>query len=522
MGLFSLANLFRRMPSFHGFSPSLMAMGRPVLLTSFAVAGLVVGLRSIGLFEGLGLALYDQFVRLQPALPSDDRLLVVEIDEADLQALSEWPVSDATLAQALAVLQSQQPRLIGVDVLRDIPIGDGRDRLLAQLQETNVVTACKVNSDSGPGVPPPTELPPESVVFADLAIDPGGTLRRNLLYLTPPPPEDSAPSHVCNSSDTVISLSFGAALNYLAGEGITTSFTDNNQLLIGSTLFPALTPNFGSYQGVDVAGYQIMMRYRAEANSVPVVSLTDVLQGQVADELIRDRIVLIGYTTPLDGDEFYTPYSVGRDDQQKMPGVIVHAQSTSQILSAVLDERSLMAAWPLSAEIFWIVGWSLATGIFVWYVKRPSRFIVGVVILSGAAYGIALLLFLQGVWVPIVPVLVSIVATSSGVVLVERFNRGGYGQQLVNQVKTFLHIDIDIDQEKLNQQVTEITETDYFQDLQNSAKTLRSRSNQSSQPANSEAAQKPEPNSSDGLDYFTDLKAEAEKLKRKSDSSHTE
>ncbi|MEO0987849.1 MAG: CHASE2 domain-containing protein [Cyanobacteria bacterium J06639_14] len=520
MGLSSLVNLFNRVPGFNRLRSPLIAMGQSVLLTSFTVTGLVVGLWTLGIFERPGLALYDQFVRLQPDRPPDERLLVVGINEADLQGLTEWPLSDATLAQALELLQVHQPRVIGVDVLRDIPIGGGRDRLLTQVQATNVVIVCKVSSASDPGVAPPAGLPPEAAVFADLVVDPGGTLRRSLLYLNPPPPPSPAtPSHVCNMPETVVSLSFGMALNYLAGEGITASFTDDDELLIGSTLLPALTSNFGSYQRADVAGYQLMLRYRAEESSVPMVSLTDVLNGQVADELIRDRIVLIGYTTPLAKDDFYTPYSISRDDQQKMPGVIVHAQSTSQILSVVLDGRSLIADWPLLAVILWIGGWSLATGVFAWYVKHPARFIPGLLVLSGTAYGAALLLFWQGTWVPIVPVLVTVVTTSSSVVLVERFNRGDYGKRFVDQVKTLLHIDVDIDEAKRHQQVAEITETEYFQNLKRTAKALRSRSKKNSPTSNAEATN-PDAESATTQDYLADLKAKARQLKHKPDSSH--
>ncbi|MGF1536676.1 MAG: CHASE2 domain-containing protein [Elainellaceae cyanobacterium] len=509
-----LANL-SRIPGFDRLRSAAIALGQPVLLTSLAVSGLVLGLRAVGVFERPGLALYDQFVRLQPPQPlegPDERLLVVGIDEADLQSLGEWPLSDDTLARILEALQVHQPRVIGVDILRDIPIGAGRDRLLGQLQQPNVVIVCKVNSASDPGAPPPAGLPPESVVFADLTVDSGGTLRRSLMFVNPPPLETpAAVSHVCNSPGTVVSLSFGAALNYLAAEGIAPSFTEAGQLVVGETPFPVLTPDFGSYRGTDVAGYQTMLRYRAEEGSVPVVSLSDVLDGLPAEQ-VRNRIVLIGYTTPLAKDDFYTPYSAGRDDQQKMPGVVVHAQSTSQILSAVLDGRSLVSEWPLAVEVLWIGGWTLVTGLFAWYVKRPSWFVAGVVMLGGAAYGSALLLFLQGVWVPLVPVLTSIAATASGVIMVERFHRSDYGKRLVNQVKTFLQIDID--EERLDRQVAEITETEYFQDLKSTVETLRSQPIEALEPLETESS---EPN--DGLDLLADLNAEVQQIKRQSDST---
>ncbi|NEQ96150.1 MAG: CHASE2 domain-containing protein [Cyanothece sp. SIO2G6] len=460
----------RRVPA------SVVNMGQSVVLASLVTTGLVLGLRTIGIFERPELALYDQFMRLQGDRPPDNRIVVVGIDEVDLQTLQEWPLSDASLARLLASLQEYQPRVIGIDILRDIPTGPGRDALIEQLQQSNVLSVCKVNSTHNPGVPPPQELARESVVFSDLVVDPGGILRRSLLFLNPPPlPIPAATPNVCNTPETLTALSFGSVLKYLDAQDIANySFDEKNQLRLGQTLLPPVTPNFGGYRGADAAGYQVMLRYRAEENSVPIVSLMDVIEGRVADERIRDRIVLIGYTTPLAKDDFYTPYSVGRDDQQKMPGVVIHAQATSQILDVVLDGRSLMRPWPLPLEILWIYGWSLAMGMFAWSVRHPAWFSSGLLLILGTAYSLSFLLFLHSAWIPVLPTLVSIVMTASGVVLVDRFSNSDYGKQVVKQVKTFLHIDID--QKKLDQQVSEITETDYFQDLKNTVKSLRSQS----------------------------------------------
>ena len=479
-----------KLKSFDPLNSPMAKMGRTVLLVSCTITGMVLGLRALGTLESPELALYDQFIRLQPDRQPDDRLLIVGINESDLQTLQEWPISDLTLARAVEVLQTHQPRTIGIDLLRDIPIGDGRDRLLEQLLQKNVITVCKVNSSEDRGVAPPAELPVQSVGFSDLVVDPGGILRRSLLMVSPPSSSNGdQTSHLCNDPDnTLLSLNFDAALRYLEAEGIEASFNEENQLEIGSVVLPALTPNLGGYQAADAGGYQIMLRYRAEEDIAPIVSLVEVLEGQVADDLIRDRLIFIGYTTPTAKDEFYTPYSFGRSDRQKMPGVVIHAQSTSQILSLILDGKSGITGWSLPTEMLWIYGWALASGILAWYLRNPVWFGIGVSVVGGAAYGISLLLFTQGVWIPIFPTLTGLAITSVGVVLLDRFNNSAYGQKVYKKVKTFLNIEID--QEKLAKQVSEITDTDYFQDLKSSVKDLRSESSSSTSKAE---IQKPSP-----------------------------
>jgi hypothetical protein len=306
-------------------------------------------------------------------------------------------------------------------------------------------------------------------------VDPGGILRRSLLMTGIPEPESQfLKQHPCNQSGvTLLSLSFRAALRYLESQGFKADFDEKNQVKFGLQVISQIRPYSGSYQRADTGGYQLMLRYRASKQAVEEVSLTDLLIGKVEEEQIRDRIVFIGYTTPQAKDDFYTPYSVGKEDEQKMPGVIVHAQSTSQILSAVLDDRSLIWVWSNGVEIIWIYTWAIIGGFLGWYFRHPGIF--AVIFLGGAAilFGLCWLTFIQGGWVPLVPAGITLLGTAIGVILLDRFNNSAYGKQVYQKVKTFLRLEIEIDENKLQEQVSEITETDYFKDLQDKVKTLR-------------------------------------------------
>jgi adenylate cyclase len=518
-------------------NPTAVEMGRSVLLPSLVITALLLGMGRVGGLQGMNLAAYDHLIRLRPDEGEDNRLLIVGITEADVQTRKEWPISDRTLAQLLEKLEAQQPRAIGLDVIRDVPIEPGRAELLNQLQQSDrLITVCKVSASNDPGFPPPPGVEPESVGFSDLVIDPGGTLRRSLLVVVPPLPESGVPlvSHLCsqpttsdNQPNTLLSFGFQLALTYLAEEGIQPELTEADELKLGSTLLPRLQPTSGGYQNADASGYQIMLDYRSPDRVAPQVSLTDVLADRVKPELIRDRIVLIGYTTPQAKDEFYTPYSAGATDSQKMPGVVVHAQSVSQILSAVLEGRPLLWYWSNAQEGIWIFGWAVVGGVVAWYVRHPLKFGGAIAIAGGIIYGTCFLLFLRGGWIPLVPGAIALNAAAAAVILVDRFNRSTYGQTVYRQVKSFLKLDIEIDQEKLEKQVAEITESDYFQDLQQKARALRSSagthspaaSSSKSTPSNNHAADpsplKPTTQSeaADELDYFQKLRQETKRLR---------
>lgn len=532
-------NSSRRFPRLADVGESLIRLWRPLLVTSLLVTGGMLGMRYLGLMQSAELAAYDQLMRLQPNEPEDERILVVGITDSDLQMLQEANISDRTLAQALENLAQHQPHTIAVDIFRDFPHEPGWQELTQTLrQNSNIVIICKASATDDPGTAPPPNTPAENVGFADLVVDPGGILRRSLLLMGTID-YDFPVQHLCNQpNQTLLALSFQAAMRYLADQGRPMDFTDEAQLVLGSTEIPQIRPNTGGYRGADTAGYQIMLRYRSETQAVPEVSLMEVIRNQVDPKLIRDRIVFIGYTSPLLKDTFYTPYSAGKDDKQQMPGVIVHAQSTSQLISAVLDNRPLIWVWPQWIDILWIFAWSLVGGILGWYLRHPAAVVLFLFLGGGVIYVSCALIFTQGGWIPLVPATLTFLGTAVGVVLLDRFNNSAYGQRVYRSVKSFLRLDIEIDEKKIAQQVTEITETDYFQELQNTVERLRDsdvlpNTDQISRPLSSanelnallESKPEPEPtlekddDSEYELDFIQQLNQQAQQLKQTIDGA---
>ena len=447
-----------------------------VAWASLGATGMVLVVRSLGLLQGMELALYDQLLRLRPDEGIDHRILVVGITEIDIQSRQEWPLSDRTLAELLTRLDLYQPRAIGLDLFRDVPLNPGHEALVSSIAQSDRLWAvCKMSSADNPGIAPPPGLSPEKIGFADVVVDRGGILRRSLLLASPPEFEGQRPQvHPCNTPGTaLLSLGFQVAMAYLIAENVPIAQTEADEIQLGDQVLTRLQPSAGGYHGIEAQGYQILLNYRSAQTPVRVVSLTDVLSGQVDPAWIRDRIVLVGYTTPQAKDDFYTPYSEGLQDDQKMPGVLVHAQIASQLLSAVLDQRPLLWFWSGGIEAGWIFLGSLAGSLFAWYVRRPAWFVIGMVGAMGGFYGLAYGGLLLGGWIPLAPPLLSLVMAAGGVLLLDRFNRSDYGQAMYHQVKTLLRLEVVIDEHKVEQQVAEITESDYFSDLQLQAKMLR-------------------------------------------------
>jgi adenylate cyclase len=377
--------------------------GVKLALVGLSVIGLVGGIRYTGSLQSQELAAYDRLVRLRPDAGIDPRLLVVAIDEADIEAQQQWPISDGILAQAIEKLNQFEPAVIGLDILRNVPTQPGRDSLLQQLQKPNVVVITYLGATKKESVSPPPGVPKQRVGFNNIVIDPDGIVRRNLLFAS-------------DGKSTFRSFSLQLALNYLNSKNITGQTISPQHYQIGKAIFTKLHPNFGGYQNIDARGYQVLLNYRSRQQVARQVTLTEVLNGQIDPNWVKDKIVLIGVNAPSVKDLYYTPYSAGEPNKRTMSGVILHAQMVSQILSAALQERPLFWEWSEPAEILWIGVWAFAGGLLAWKVHNPLILALSSLGVMGSLYGAAVLLFWQGGWVPLAGPALAAILTGSVVI----------------------------------------------------------------------------------------------------------
>lgn len=468
------------------YKPSLF-FARSVLIASAAVTFSLMGARHLGILEPLEISAYDQMLRWRPDEQPDSRLLVVGITEGDIQKLKQWPISDRKIAEILQKLDKMQPAVIGLDILRDVPLGDGRKELTKVLQKSDrIIGVCLVTNGGpeNPGSPPPPGIPENRVGFADFAVDPGGILRKALLFMKPPKIEarTSTEKHLCNDSSQVLaSFNLQLTLRYLQGQKIFPQLAPDQSLWLGKTQFKQLKSNDGGYRNADVRGYQILINYRSRRQVANQVTITDVLEGKIDPKLVKNKIVLIGYTTETVRDFFYTPYSARQQNNQFMPGIVVHGQVISQILSAVLDNRPLFWFWPEWAEILWISGWSIVGGTVASRMAHPGRLalIFGAMLSGSFACGFGI--FMLGGWVPVAGPALALIVTGGSIVSADRFNKAGYGKVISDRVKQVFKIEID--QAKKEEQVAEIIESDFFKELQIKKDLLRDSKKETSEKA---------------------------------------
>ncbi|MEH2113281.1 CHASE2 domain-containing protein [Nostoc sp.] len=394
-----------------------------IFVTSLGVTAFIWGVRQLKWLQPWELRVYDQMLRSRPAEAPDRRILLVKITDEDLKR-EKWTLSDRTINQLLNKIESYQPRIVGLYLFQP----ENNNLATKEQNEDRIVSTCLFSSLGRDEIPPPPNFPIDNVGFSDVVPDSENdqTLRRSLLF--------------ANSTDKkcTTSFAFGAlvAINYLDKQGIKYNFTEKGDFQLGKTLFPRLQANSGGYQHLDADGYQILLNYRHPNSLADQVTLTDVLSNRVNPSLIKDRLVIIGTTAAnMPPGGFYTPYSALPDQPARMPALFIHAQIASQLISTVLDGRSLIWYWPNWAELVWIWGWSLLGSFLAWRSQNPLLLlVVGTITLLGLVL-ICVALFLQAGWIPLIPSALAFVISSICVIAYTNYQNQRQTQVIILQVE---------------------------------------------------------------------------------------
>jgi len=371
-------------------SPTMVSLGLGILACL-----VVVGLRSAGYLQFVELASYDAFLRVKErhTVP-EPRLVLVQIMEEDIQRIQQWPPSDDRLADLLEAILSYHPRVIGLDLYRDFAVPPGNKRL-NDLLANNESIFCIEKFGGTPEsrvLGPPVLRGTERIGFSDVTVDSDGVVRRGLLFLD-------------DGQSFSMSLPLRLALAFLAKDGITPQAGEPNPeyLRLGSTTFIPFEANDGGYVDADAAGYQYLLDYRGGVGRFTTYSMSDVLDGHVDPELIRDSIVIAGVDSVSVKDAFLTPYDRFAGAGQSTSGIAVHAYETSQLLRAALNGDAAIRVMHDWQENLWVLLWGALAAILGQFARSGLRFslfaVGGLVVLVAITY----FAFVQGWWLPVAP-----------------------------------------------------------------------------------------------------------------------
>ncbi len=382
---------------------------RYVAITTPAVALTVIVASTLGWFQLLEWTTLEHFFAIRPSEKPEKRILIVTVDEQDITKVGKWPIPDAVLAEALKKIKAYQPAAIGMDIYRDLPVEPGHQELVKVMQTTpNLIGIKKLVGDKV--APSPTLSKLDQIALADLLSDTDGKIRRALLFAGD------------ENGQTLVSLAAHLSIIYFEQRGIQLASDESGKSVrFGKAVTHSLTGKEFGFRGADLRGYQILLNYRTFNSDFDTVKLRDVLSGNLSEEQVRSRIVLIGTTARSVNDFHNVGYIRSlRNKDVRMAGVVIHAHLVSQILSAALDGRAMINVLSSEGEWLWILFWSFTGSCVSWKLLqvnlRKRRFwglsILGISIAVGilivSSYGS----FLIGWWIPTVSPVIALISSA--------------------------------------------------------------------------------------------------------------
>ena len=290
-------------------------------------------------------ALRDLQHQVSASLQPENRVAVIDIDEASLQRLGPWPWPRQRIADLLEILlATYQVRGIGVDILFPEPADPAGDARLALLAEHAPVTLAQIFDYTVRSAPlqqgqlsggQPARADPAQVVAAHGYIANHAGLRQarclgNIGYRP--------------DSDGV--------LRRLAP---LTRFQGRDYPLFAATVLDCAQPpgSVSFLPQLDEATWRIPYPHQWQAYTV--ISAADILQQRVEPALLNGRYVLVGASSLSLGDHVSTPLA------PLNAGVLVHAASLSALLDVQQGNgqhpwhgRGLLALWVLASALLFV------------------------------------------------------------------------------------------------------------------------------------------------------------------------
>jgi CHASE2 domain-containing sensor protein/two-component sensor histidine kinase len=400
-------------PGWSAFSPLLSGE----VLFGLSVIGLVVVARMIGLVQFLELVTFDTFLRSRPAEPTDSRIVIIALDDTDIQQLQRYPASDRELAELLQQVQAQKPAAIGLDMAREVSYYEGRAELEAVFRSSpNIVGAKQALLKSGQTqIQAPRVLPAEQTGLVDSLRDfqVDNQQRRVLLGTWD------------LNRDYQYSLGIRLVSLYLKRQEIEleNGIRDRDAFRFGNVELPRVQASTGAYTNVHPDGDQMVLNFRSGMQPFQTVSWRQVRSQKIASDLFRNKVVLIGITAASVKDSSPT-YATPTQQFGLIPGVEIHAHETSQILSAVLDQRPLIEVWSDAWEYVWIIAWGTIGMVLGMKVRSLWKMLLVMAFLNLAIVAGSFALLLQGWWIPVVPAILALALNGVAPSLALIYRRG--------------------------------------------------------------------------------------------------
>ena len=288
----------------------------------------------LGGFQELELRVYDYLTQAKPYFADSantNPISILLLNENDIHQHGPYPFSDGFISLILQRIENFKPRVIGLDIYRETPTGEGTENLINTVNYfNNIIVINKFKSSNEPGVFVMSELDnPEKTGFSDLLADGDGIVRRGLLYLD-------------DGQTNQRSFALQLALSYLKPANITEEYANpaSKTLQLGRAVFTPLESNDGGYVNADARGYQFLLDFTQPPDSFRHFSVDELLGDSLNPSLIEDKVVIIGVSADSIHDDFSIPTRNASGYHQSITGTELHGFIANQLIYAAVSGLS--------------------------------------------------------------------------------------------------------------------------------------------------------------------------------------
>ena len=116
---------------------------------------IIIIIRLLGGFQFWEWMLLDTFLRIRPSETTEEKVIIVGINEKDIQKVGRYPVPDREIAALIKKIQSYKPRVIGLDIFKNVSVEPGSKELLKVLKESQNIIGIEKFLEPDRIAPPP-------------------------------------------------------------------------------------------------------------------------------------------------------------------------------------------------------------------------------------------------------------------------------------------------------------------------------------------------------------------------------
>ncbi len=398
---------------------------------TLASVALVFGLHwvNVPLLDQIERNTYDMRFQSRGVVAPAPEVVLAVVDEKSLDAFGRWPWSRARMAEVVDALSAAGARVIAFDIGFLEPEGAGPDGALARSiarSPADVVLGYFFNDPTEKGAhaadPAALERALEPISFTALTVRYRGSSPDAMPFHRGDAPEANLPEitaaaegagyfNIRPDKDGVVrrtplvmgvgvdaypSLALEAAWYALGRPPLVVEVAQSGSenLVTGISLGDQVMPT-------DARG-EALLSFAGPAGTIPHVSVADILAGTVAEDRLRDRVVIVGVTATGVFDLRATPFS------EVYPGAEVQATALDNILRNRFITRP---GWASLADQVAIVLLGAATALAVSRLGPVSELLAALAI-AAAYVGLAIRLFsANGLWLGLVHPLLAVGVT---------------------------------------------------------------------------------------------------------------